>query len=391
MQKIKNIINSGENFALLHTGKFVPYSDKNSLLLSGEKKIIKEVESLKFEDGSLFGWIGYGYKNKLEKLPEDKGFFIENDDVCFSEFTEKENYEPEELQKFLLEYSAENYKKPKIKYLRSNMSKREYIDKVKIIKDRIIRGDVYQANLTRKFYGEFVNEVDKFALFARLSEISPAPYSAFYKVGDTYIISSSPELFLKVDEGGNVVTCPIKGSAMAGESKELSGSFKDKAENLMITDLMRNDLARACEAGSVKVEGLFETSSFKTITHMHSTITGKLRKDKDVVDLLKATFPPGSMTGAPKIEAMKLCSELEGVKRGVYSGILGVVSGQRSAVSCQFSVVIRTIIIQGNRFEFQVGGGIVYDSVPESEWWETMIKASAMAELLGVEKEIELL
>ncbi len=394
MRNIKNLISSDKNFALLHTGKFVPYSDKNSFLLSDENDLVRgsdlDVLEKKIKNSRgkyLFGWLGYGLKNKLEKLPEDKDFFIKNDDVNFSEFSQKENYEPGELQKILSEYSAGNYKKPEVKYVRSDMSKAEYLDKIKTIRGRIERGDVYQANLTRKFYGEFEGDVNAFALFAKLSVLSPAPYSVFYKVGETYIISSSPELFLKVDGEGNAVTCPIKGSARAGAQGELSVSGKDQSENLMITDLMRNDLARACEAGSVKVRGLFETSSFKNISHMHSTIVGKLKEGNTSFDLIKAIFPPGSMTGAPKIQAMKLCSELEGIKRGIYSGILGLINED----ICQFSVVIRTIIIQGNKFEFQVGGGIVYDSSPESEWQETMIKASAMAEVLGVSKEIELL
>jgi para-aminobenzoate synthetase component 1 len=270
------------------------------------------------------------------------------------------------------------------------MTKAEYLNKVNKIQDYIKAGDIYQANLTRKFYGEFSVSVDPFNIYCELNRISPAPYSAFLKINDLFIISSSPELFIRVDNDGNAITCPIKGSAAKGQGKELSLSEKDRSENLMITDLMRNDFSRSCIPGSVKVENLFEVSEFENISHMYSTITGKLADKHNSIELIKNCFPPGSMTGTPKIHAIEICSELEKHKRGVYSGALGYFNLAPDAKTIsEFSVVIRTILIQGNKFEFQVGGGIVYDSQPEKEWQETMLKAQAISEVLGISNEIK--
>jgi len=151
----------------------------------------------------------------------------------------------------------------------------------------------------------------------------------------------------------------------------------------MITDLMRNDFSRVAKRGSVRVSELFGIDSFATIHHMSSTVEAELSEERSVPDAIQACFPPGSMTGAPKIAAMKWCSRMEAMERGVYSGALGWIAPD----SCELSVVIRTLIIQGNRFEFQVGGGIVADSKPESEWQETLIKARGIAHALGIKEE----
>jgi len=384
-QKLQSIFESGEDFSFLHTSSNVPYSSTNSFLSSVvDHKIsaehFSEFESVMQKNKSYFGYFGYELKNDLEDLSKGREFFIKTPNLQLYAFKKNEKFSSDKFK-----FGSKKLKPPKIKYLKSNMTKGEYIEKVNFIRQKIIAGDIYQANLTRKFYGEFEGDVNALDIFVELSKISPAPYSSFIKFGDTYIISSSPELFVKLDNKGKAVTCPINGSLPKGQSKELSESKKDMAENLMITDLMRNDFSRVCKSGSVKVEGLFETSEFETITHMHSTISGELREGEGALSLIKNSFPPGSMTGAPKIMAMEICSELEQYKRGIYSGILGYIGENGEA---EFSVVIRTLIIQGDRFEFQVGGGIVYDSNPEKEWEETMTKAKAIAKALNIESDI---
>ena len=254
------------------------------------------------------------------------------------------------------------------------MTDEEYKQKVAVIIEKIRAGELYQANLTRKFYGEI--KADPFELFCKLTEISPAPYSAYIKFGDTHIISASPEKFLSI-ENGVAETCPIKGTLSSSSPAALLAlSEKDRAENLMIVDLMRNDLAKTCT--NVRVPKLFEITSYKAYHHMSSTILGDTTASP--LEVALGCFPPGSMTGAPKISAMKLCSELEGIERGVYSGALGWISGD----ACDLSVVIRTLIIQGNKFEFQVGGGIVADSTPEKELEEIYVKAGPILKALGV-------
>lgn len=279
---------------------------------------------------------------------------------------------------------------PAVTSLISPMSRNEYLEIVEKTVEAIARGDFYQANITRKFIGTFAAQPDRFTLFAKLCEVSPAAYSAFIYLGESAIISSSPECFLKIGSDGHMESCPIKGTAPRFSDKDadeaarqhLATSEKDRAENMMIADLMRNDLSRSCVPGSIRVEKLFEIISYATIHHMVSTVTGQKLKDIPTPDAVKNCFPPGSMTGAPKVRAMQWCMEHEKIRRGVYSGALGWFGGDGS---CDLSVVIRTLVVQGDRFEFQVGGGIVADSEPEKEWQETIAKARGIMSALGLE------
>lgn len=282
---------------------------------------------------------------------------------------------------------------PEVSALTSNMTRAEYEARAGRVIEEIHQGNLYQANLTRKFFGTWRKAPDALSLFARLCRLSPAPYSAYYRMKDAEILSSSPELFLRLGADGRVTARPIKGSAPRGatpledaeQRSALAQSSKNRAENLMITDLMRNDLARSCEDGSVEVSGLFDVTAHATIFHMASTVSGMLAKDADIATLLRGSFPPGSMTGAPKIRAVELCNELEGMERGIYSGAIGWLGGDGSA---ELSVVIRTLIMQQDRFEFQVGGGIVADSTPHGEWQETMDKSMGILKTLGIPREI---
>lgn len=272
------------------------------------------------------------------------------------------------------------------KQIKSNFTKRKYIDSIKKAISYIKEGDIYQVNLSQRFSME-IRETDAFSIYKKLRELSPAPFSAYFDSDEFTLLSSSPERFLKV-RGKEVETKPIKGtrprSNNLDEDKrladELLGSEKDRAENVMIVDVLRNDLGRVCMPGSVKTSSLFDLEKYKTVMHLVSTVKGQLEKNMDIFDLLKASFPGGSITGAPKIRAMEIINELEPTKRGPYTGCFGYIGFDGSV---DLNILIRTIIIKKNLAYFQVGGGIVFDSEPEKEYQETLDKGIALFKALG--------
>jgi para-aminobenzoate synthetase component 1 len=400
-------------WALLYSGLDLGFTGRYSFLALRPEKEIKAqdfaplakalaTQRAPFEN-AWFGYLGYGLKDAVEHYPADAPgkfplpnlwFLLYRLVVVFDHRKKTVQLHAQsraDIAAFdgLAAPALKKIKPPAVARLTSNMTQAEYLKHVETIQDTILKGDLYQANLTRKFSGVWKTAPDAFGLFVTLSKVSPAPYSAFLKLGETFILSSSPERFLTLSKDGRVETRPIKGSAKRGntakadaEQREaLRRSGKDKAENLMIVDLMRNDLAKACVPGSVKVKNLFHIETYATVHHMSSTVMGRKRKDVSAVDVVRACFPPGSMTGAPKIEAVSLCSALERQARGIYSGAIGWLD---SAGTMDLSVVIRTLILQGREFEFQVGGGIVADSVPQEEWKETLVKARAIAKTLGI-------
>ncbi|MFC1925592.1 aminodeoxychorismate synthase component I [Chloroflexota bacterium] len=269
--------------------------------------------------------------------------------------------------------------------LRSNFTHQEYLEAVETAREYIAAGDIFQVNLSQRF--ETDSPASPYELYQRLRQINPAPFAAYLNFDEVTIISASPERFLKVN-GNGVETCPMKGTRPRGASKtedealarELKNSVKDRAENVMIVDLERNDLGRVCRFGTVKVNELWTLERYATVFQLTSTIEGRLRPDKDRIDLLKACFPGGSITGAPKVRAMEIIDELEPTKRSIYTGSLGYLS---FSGEMDLNIVIRTILIKDGRAYFQVGGGIVYDSDPELEYQETMDKAKALFKALG--------
>lgn len=356
-----------------------------------------------------FGYLGYGLKNALETLAEDApSARFPLPDLWLSRYHLIARFDHFEKtltltatdQTYIDRFNAlPNQPAPALpktaltKNLHSNMQKSEYLDKAQRVLQAIRDGEVYQANLTRKFFGDWAEPVSAASVFNALCRVSPAPYSAYLKCGDAHILSSSPELFLDIAADGKVTTQPIKGSAPRARDlaedkairEQLANSEKNRAENLMIVDLMRNDLSRSCLPGSIAVERLHEITSYLTVHHMSSTITGQKATGKAAMDVVKGCFPPGSMTGAPKIQAMQLCSALERDARGVYSGAIGHFAPDGSA---QLSVVIRTLLMDDKGFEFQVGGGIVSDSTPEGEWQETLIKARGLCAALHLDEAV---
>lgn len=268
--------------------------------------------------------------------------------------------------------------------LRSNMDRAAYGAGFARIKDYIRNGDCYQVNYAQRFAA--TAEGDGWTAYRRLRELNPAPFAAFVNTPYGQALSSSPERLLKLD-GQRVETKPIKGTRPRGDTpegdsamaEELAGSGKDQAENLMIVDLLRNDIGRVCRPGSVAVPKLFEIESYATVHHLVSTVTGELAAGQDAFDLLRACFPGGSITGAPKIRAMQIIEELEPHRRGLYCGSIAYVGfdGNMDA-----NITIRTLAYNHGEIRCWAGGGIVHDSDVEAEYQETFDKAAAMLRLL---------
>lgn len=265
----------------------------------------------------------------------------------------------------------------------SNMSKDEYSEAFDQIKKYILDGDCYQVNLAQRFSAEF--EGDSWSAYLKLRQLNPAPFAAYINIPSGTVLSSSPERFLLVS-GEQVETKPIKGtkprSDFAYEDKALAVSLleseKDRAENLMIVDLLRNDISKSCESGSVTVPKLFSLESYATVHHLVSTISGRLSKDKDALSLLRNCFPGGSITGAPKLRAMEIIEELEPHRRSIYCGSIAYIGFDGNMDS---NICIRTLVKYENKLYFNAGGGIVWDSEVDAEYKECFDKAAAMLKL----------
>jgi para-aminobenzoate synthetase component 1 len=268
--------------------------------------------------------------------------------------------------------------------LKSNFSHEEYLEAVARCREYICAGDIFQVNLSQRL--EVDIPVPPYELYKRLRGINPAPFANYFNFEGVSIVGASPERFLKVT-GDRVETRPIKGTRPRGRTpeedralaKSLLESKKDRAENVMIVDLQRNDIGRVCRYGTVKVTELAILETWPTVFHLTSTVVGQLNESKNRTDLLKATFPGGSITGAPKVRAMEIIDELEPTRRSVYTGALGYLSFDGDM---DLDIVIRTIIIKDGRAYFQIGGAIVYDSEPESEYIETLDKGKALIQAL---------
>ncbi|UZW16120.1 aminodeoxychorismate synthase component I [Clostridium pasteurianum] len=267
----------------------------------------------------------------------------------------------------------------------SNFTRDNYLNSIDKIKKYIENGDIYIANLTQNFFCE--TDKNPYEIYKHLRYINPAPFAAFLNVENFSIISSSPERFLKI-ENGLVETRPIKGTRARGKNssedlknaKELIESEKDKSELLMIVDLERNDLSKVCRADSVKVTELFKLEKYSTVFHLVSTVTGKLKKEFTSVDCLKSCFPGGSITGAPKIRAMEIIEELEPTRRNIYTGAIGYLGFDGNM---DLNIAIRTIVMKGKNAYFGVGGGITWESINEDEYEETLDKARALMKCLS--------
>ena len=268
-----------------------------------------------------------------------------------------------------------------------NCSRAGYEAKVAAVIDYIRGGDIFQANLAHRFSAALPQRPDAVATYRTLRQANPAPFAALLVDGERFIASSSPERFLRL-AGGRVETRPIKGTIRrSAERREdaalaaaLAASEKDRAENVMIVDLLRNDLSRVCRPGSVKVPSLCGVETYASVHHLTSVVTGELASGRDIVDLIGATFPGGSITGAPKIRAMEIIAELEGEDRGVYCGAIGAIGFDGSA---DLNIAIRTLTCDGESLTVNAGGGITLLSEPAAEYEETLVKAERMLGAFG--------
>lgn len=353
--------------------------------------------------GGAIGYLSYDLKNELENLPHEaeelvdiplclfkiyNNYVLINHDekayyYCNLGINEKKRYSYKEvIKRFTTEEPAIETTRGKGDNIdfHSPYSQESYMQAVENMRQYIKKGHIYIANMTHTFRAE----VDKgpYEIYKDLRQVNPAPFSAYFPNKDFTIISSSPERFLKMREG-HIETRPIKGTRPRSEDpirdkiyrEELQASEKDKSELLMIVDLERNDLSRVCKPGSVVVEDLFQLEAYPTVYHLVATVKGELRDEYTVVDLLRATFPGGSITGAPKIRAMEVIEELEANKRGIYTGSMGYVGFDGNA---DFNILIRSVLMIDKKAYIGVGGGITWESCPMEEYEETLTKAKAI-------------
>lgn len=379
--------------------------------------------------GGAVGFLSYDLKDELEKLPQNAsddlnlplwrfawydGILVYDHELscyhvlscgmtetgeCIPEVAEFRLKRIEQLLKdYVNRETSNNYYKKTIdtmseipdnasyRQITNSVKKDKYLLDLQKVIDYIYAGDIYQANLTQRF--QFPYTEDPITLYQSLHEQNPAPFAAFLPYEDFQILSSSPERFIRIHPEGLIETRPIKGTRPRGNTeredellaKELSESVKDRAELTMIIDLERNDLGRICTYGSVQVTDLIRLEKYPTVWHLVSTIVGTLKSELKTSDILKAIFPGGSITGAPKIRAMEIIEELEPYKRGIYTGSIGYIGFDKA---WDLNIVIRTLLLQEGQAYFHGGGGIVADSLPEAEYEETLQKVRALVRVLG--------
>jgi para-aminobenzoate synthetase component 1 len=347
----------------------------------------------------LFGYLGYDLKNEIydlsSRLPDINPFpeaclFEPETLISFQEnvLIIETEADPDEVWQAIQKPCSLVPKSTNPLNFVAQTSKLEFLKKIEQVKNHILEGDCYELNLCQEFLASEV-ELDPVQLFLKLGIVSPAPFSAFFKLDTQYIISASPERFLK-KTGNQLISQPIKGTAARSADPiqdeqlkaQLQSSEKERAENMMIVDLVRNDLGRTAVPGSVQVPELFKIYSFPQVHQMISTVTSQLTENTHFIKALKWAFPMGSMTGAPKKKVMELIDKYEDTRRGPYSGALGYISPQGDF---DFNVLIRTLFYSetSQKLSFQVGGAITWDSDPEQEYQECLTKAQGLLNALN--------
>lgn len=341
----------------------------------------------------LFGYLGYELKDHIELLESGNTECLHAPDLFFMipdfliEVDARHNLTF--LKGKLPEKTIQPKNKSKVEIqLKNQISESNYVKLLEQAKRDIYEGEYYEINLSHPL--EFELKGDSWNLYKLMKSAGPVPFGGYLEFDNLAICSSSPERFL-AREGSKVWSQPIKGTASrTGEINELEAieklkhSEKERAENLMIVDLVRNDLGRVAVKNSVKVSSLFEVQSFETVHQMVSTVECEVEEKAESIDVIKACFPMGSMTGAPKIAAMMAIEQYENYKRGIYSGAMGYIKPNGDF---DFNVVIRTAIIEGKKLIYPVGGAITSDSDPVEEWNETLLKARAITNIFGLAKK----
>lgn len=343
------------------------------------------------------GFISYDLKNEIELLESNNEdqlafpvlYFFKPKYILFfsGNFVEIQATNPELIWDAINSTKSLKQETSFKGIIKAKFNKDEYLQRVKGLQEHIQRGDIYEVNFCQEFYAEQA-ELNPLAAFLELNRISPTPFANFFKIDQQYIISATPERFL-CRRGTKLISQPIKGTARRSvDQKEdeqikinLKENEKERSENVMIVDLVRNDLSRCALPGTVQVDELFGVYSFQQVHQLISTVSCEIDPRKKLSEILKSTFPMGSMTGAPKISAMRLIEEFERSKRGVYSGSVGYIN---SNGDFDFNVVIRTILYHAERkyLSYQVGSAITYQADPEQEYEECLLKAKAIEQLL---------
>ena len=374
---------------------------------------IKNTTSLPFVGGAV-GYLAYELCHHIENLPKKAYDDINLPDLVMGFYDGIIVIDHLEDRKYVvsagLPYNSEQYAKEKVLMLKnqienandincsyldnpykhnkvnlqSNFTKQNYYKSIDMAKEYIRNGDIYQMNMTQRFT-TLINR-HPINIYDTLRTINPAPFASYFDFGNYKIVCSSPERFIQI-RNKIIETRPIKGTIQRGQSEKedmnnieiLKNSIKDKAENVMIVDLMRNDIGKVCKIGSVKVPELFSVEKYATVFHLVSTVTGELKDNCDAIDCILAAFPGGSITGAPKIRSMEIIDDLEPTCRNIYTGSIGYIGFDGDM---DLNIAIRTIIVKEDQAYYQVGGGIVWDSTPEKEYQETLDKGLALKKAL---------
>jgi para-aminobenzoate synthetase component 1 len=377
-------------------------------IFSPSTQILQELKKFDREQNDwLFGHISYDLKNETEKLrsdhPDHIGFpviyFFRPETVL--QLKEKQliisslHENPEEIYTQLLQQPTNNKSQTTTDHrpkppnqIGSRISKQQYIATIQKLLQHIARGDCYEINFCQEFFAEN-KTVDPLHTYSQLTGISPNPFACYYRIDSKHLLCASPERYLQ-KKGNSILSQPIKGTFKRNTSdktadealkQQLQQSEKDRSENVMVVDLVRNDLSRVCKEGSVKVDELFGIYSFPQVHQMISTISGELKEGMDLADILQASFPMGSMTGAPKKRVMELIEQYESTRRGIFSGAVGYISPEKDF---DFNVVIRSILYNSANgyLSYLVGGGITAYSDPEKEYEECLLKAEAIQKVL---------
>lgn len=384
-----------------------PYSKFDTLIAAGTRAELTANAGSAFDQldefrknnpGWMTGFLGYDLKNEIETLSSSNPDGLKFPDLYFfvpeyliiikSNEVEIIADEPNLVIKAINEQEPPAAGQQLVISLKPRFSRQEYIDTVNKIKEHITRGDIYVTNFCQEFFAEDVL-LDPLEIFTRLNEVSPNPFSTFFKWNGNYILGASPERFL-AKRGSKLISQPIKGTAKRMDDIEadeqakqsLRSHPKELQENVMVVDLVRNDLTRSAKPGTVKIEELFGIYSFRQVHQMISTVVCEIQDGLSNVEAIKNTFPMGSMTGAPKVSCMQLMEQYERSKRGVYSGAIGYFSPDGDF---DFNVVIRSLLYNSSNkyLSFHAGGAITYHAIAENEYEECLLKAAAVMEVLG--------
>lgn len=397
----------GGKTVINHGGQVTTYGaghDPFALLKSVLAAYPQQADALPFSGGAI-GYFGYDLGRYLEKLPATATDAEHIPDMCVGIYDWAVIVDHREQKTTLISHGRDAstlsqweaiislFEAPAaltesafrvVTAVSSNLDETAYADRFDRVKRYITEGDCYQVNLAQRFTAKA--EGDPWAAYRHLRRISPAPFMAYMNFPQCQVLSGSPERFLQVS-GRHVETRPIKGTRPRARNSaedesnamDLKTSLKDRAENLMIVDLLRNDISKSCEVGSVRADRLFALESFANVHHLVSTVTGTLADDRTAVDLLRGCFPGGSITGAPKLRAMEIIEELEPNRRGIYCGAIGYIGFDGNMDT---NIAIRTAVYSNGEIRFWAGGGIVADSIMQKEYRETWDKASSMLQLM---------